>query len=173
MSTTLERLVAMAEDMRSAAEDVAANKRALEAATERYKRLETVDLPELMREIGVPALTLPDGTALQLADDFSCGITEEKAPAALAWLRENGFGALIKSVVSAEFGRGEEERAQQASKLLQDNGFDPAAKETVHPQTLKSFIREQMEAGKPPPFDLFSIHVMAKAKLVQQPKKRR
>jgi hypothetical protein len=37
--------------------------------------------------------------------------------------------------------------------------------ERVHPSTLKSFVKEQMEAGRAIPFDLFAIHPFNRVKI--------
>ena len=38
-------------------------------------------------------------------------------------------------------------------------------KEAVHPQTLKAFVREQVETGKELPFDLFGVYIANKTKI--------
>lgn len=138
---------------------------ALSKAKEDYRRVECVDLPELMRELGLTELKLEDGTAVSVRHEVNCAITEAHSNAAHAWLRANGFGGLIKTEVVATFGRGEEDAANAAIEALALGGVEPAVVERVHPQTLKSFVREQLEAGANLPVDLFSLRPFDRAKV--------
>lgn len=132
---------------------------------EMLTRIETEDLPELMREIGMKSVTLEDGSSVEVVDEVSCAITEERRARAHAWLVENGFGGLIKTEVVVTFGSGEHDNAQALAEELRGEDLDPALVERVHPATLKSFVKEQMEKGVTIPFDLFGIHPYSKAKL--------
>jgi hypothetical protein len=137
--------------------DLAAEKRDL-------LRLETEDLPELMREIGMQSVTLEDGSSVEVVDEIDCAISEERRPVAHAWLIENGFGGLIKTEVSVAFGSGELEEATALAEELRGEDFEPSVVDRVHPATLKSFVKEQMAKGVTIPFDLFGIHPYSKAK---------
>lgn len=138
----------------------------LDAAKKALTRTEQEDLPELMAEVGLKSLTLEDGSIVEVVQDVSCGITEERRALAHSWLLEHGFGGLIKTEVSVAFGRGERDQATLlAAKIQEDTGASPAVKEAVHPATLKSFVKEQMELGVAIPFDVFGIHPFNKAKL--------
>jgi hypothetical protein len=48
---------------------------------------------------------------------------------------------------------------------LKQKGLDPAVKESVHPQTLNAFVKEQLTSGKDLPADLFGVYVGSRAKL--------
>lgn len=128
-------------------------------------KIETEDLPELMREIGMQSVTLDDGSIVEVVDEVDCGISEERRGIAHAWLIENGFGGLIKTEVSVAFGSGEFENAMALAEELRGEDFDPNLVERVHPATLKAFIKEQLAKGVAVPFDTFGIHPYSKAKL--------
>jgi len=136
----------------------------LAAARADYLRVEREDLPELMREVGLSHLTLTNGVEVIVSEEVTASITEERRAAAHAWLREHNFGGLIKTLVTVPFGRGEEEDARRlASRIAEEH--EVALTETVHPQTLKAFVKEQVEDGKPLPFDLFGVHPFSRAKI--------
>lgn len=135
----------------------------------------TEDLPELMRELTLTELKLEDGTEVDIREEVDCSITEANRVNAHAWLREHGFGALIKSAVSVFFGRDEEAMRDELLELLASHfeGTDkvPEVHETVHPATLKSFIKERRAAAADapddvPPTALFGIYAYSKAKVV-------
>jgi hypothetical protein len=63
------------------------------------------------------------------------------------------------------FGKGEDSDAKIAVQALKDLGHEPVDKQSVHPMTLKSFIREQYESGSNFPADLFGAFVGNKTKI--------
>ena len=42
-------------------------------------------------------------------------------------------------------------------ELAQKNGYLPDQKKEVHPQTLKAFVKEQLQKGQAVPMDLFGV----------------
>lgn len=162
----LARVAAMADMLRQSANRVAALEDDLAKANAELRKIEEEDFPDLLEEVGLTEVTLTDGTKIKLDKDIRCGISEERRPRAHAWLRNNNFGGLIKSVLMLEFGVGQDNEKQEIAKhLAQDLGLSPIAKETIHPATLKSFIKEQREKGESPPEDVFAISPFNKVKL--------
>lgn len=142
---------------RKVVEDIEAQ---LAQAKRDLAKIETEDLPELMREVELKSVTTDAGEVIEIVDEVSCGITEEKRFAAHKWLLDNGFGGLIKTEVVAKFGKGDYEKAMEAAQQI--GGI---VTESVHAQTLKAFVKEQMAKGTLPPQDLFGIYPYSKAKL--------
>jgi hypothetical protein len=164
---TLARTSDLASQLVSAIDAVGAADVELKKAKELQRRLEEEDLPELMREVGLTEMKLSDGSAVTVKDEVSCAITEEKRTRAHAWLVEHGFGGLIKTEVVVAFGREEHDEALACAEKIHDElSREAVLEERVHPATLKSFIKEQREAGLTPPTDLFGIFTYAKAKVV-------
>ena len=135
----------------------------LKAAKERLNELKLDILPTALQEAGVESMSLDDGFTVHIDEDVSVGITEKKRPAALQWLRDNNFGGIIKSVVSVDVT--DDAIAQEVATLLDDAGYAPNAKQTVHAGTLKAFVKEQLAAGTDIPFPLFGIHPITQAKI--------
>lgn len=151
---------------------VAALETELTEAKAAHRRTETEDLPDLMQELGLDAVRLADGTAVELKEEVSAGITEARRSEAHAWLRERGFGGLIKTAVVVEYGAGAEgEALSLGERLERELDRDVMVSEKVAPQTLKAFVREQLAAGRPLPFELFGVHAFSFAK-VRPPKAR-
>lgn len=162
--TDIARVTALAGLLVNTAARIAAIEAELAVAQADYLRVEREDLPELMREVGLTKLTLTDGTEVTLTEEVTAAITEERRAAAHAWLREHNFGGLIKTVVTVPFGRGEEEEARRMAERIAEE-HECSLDEKVHPMTLKAFVREQVEDGKPLPFDLFGVHPFSRAKI--------
>jgi hypothetical protein len=83
----------------------------------------------------------------------------------------NGYGLEIKPFVSASLPKDPEKR-ERAFQWLDEtgnndmqHGFVPSKDQTIHPQTLKAFIKEQLEIGVGVPMDLFNAYLGRKAKI--------
>ena len=161
----LQRAVQLAElllQMRNKVQDM---EKQLEVAKADLRRVEQEDLPELMQELGLETFKLKTGETIEVKPEIDCGISEERRRAAHDWLTANGFGGLIKTEVVAKFGRDERDAAVACAQQIGGEMI-----ERVHPSTLKSFVKEQMAAGKPVPFDLFGVHPYNKVKVTASKK---
>jgi hypothetical protein len=121
------------------------------------------ELPALMTELGFKSFKLENGAEVSVKNVYSASINKERQDEAFQWLNNNGFGDLIKNVVSTSFARGQEERAEQFAKDCWEQGLEAAMKKWVEPMTLKAFVKEQIEKGTSPPDELFGIYVGQKA----------
>ncbi len=162
--TDIARVTALAGLLVNTAARIAVIEAELAAAQADYLRVDREDRPELMREVGLTKLTLTAGTEVTLTEEVTAAITEERRAAAHAWLREHNFGGLIKTLLTVPFGRGEEEEARRMAERIAEE-HECSLDEKVHPMTLKAFVREQVEDGKPLPFDLFGVHPFSRAKI--------
>lgn len=168
MSDALIQISALSELLRKADASVTALTTELQEAKEEVRRLQEDDLPELMRELGLSEIKLEDGSKISVVDEVDCNISEERRSRAHAWLAEHGFGGIIKSAVTVEFGRDEHDEALAAAeKIHEATGRAASLKEGVHPQTLKAFVKEQMAAGVAIPQELFGVRPYSKAKLTK------
>lgn len=142
-------------------------KEALKEAEKELKEVSEERLPEAMQEVGMEKFLLSNGTWVKVETFYSgrIGKSAEEQEAAHAWLRQNNHDALIKNVVSVQFGRGEDEKAQNLIEDLSTKGHYATTRMWVEPMTLKAFIKEQVSGGKPLPFDTFNVYVGQRAKL--------
>lgn len=126
--------------------------------TEEKRQIEEFKLPLAMDEANVRKLTLKNGGQLEVKNILKGSLNAENQERGFEWLRNNGHEDLIKREVKANFGRGEDDQANRLIALIKEAGFDVNDKSSVHYQTLNAFIREQMEAGKSLPEDIFTIY---------------
>ena len=122
-------------------------------------------VPELMQEAGVNTLVLTDGSKVEVKPFYAAKIPESRTQEAFSWLRDKGYGDLIKNQITASFNRGQDNLASELIKVCNEHGFRYVQKEKVEPMTLKAFAKEQVEKGKELPFDLFGVYIANKAKL--------
>lgn len=161
----LKRLQAMAQKMVDQEEKVKEVEEQLKEEKLKLNDMQMVDLPEMFAEYGLSKIELEDGSVISVKEEVSCAITAKNKPMALKWLIDNNYGGLIKTEVAIAFERGDYEAAQKAMDELTEKYGEVQGKQAVHPATLKSFVKERMEAGDNIPMDLFSVHPYSKATL--------
>lgn len=143
-----------------------------EATEERLKNLQQQidiirqdDIPAYMDSINTASITTTDGWEVKVHKDYFASISEKRRDEAMAWLRENGFGDLIKNEAKISFNAGEDDRAMSLIDNLTAQGYRATIKETVHPQTLRAFVREQKDNGGSIPDDVFGVYPTREAKI--------
>lgn len=160
----LDRVVKMAQRLVKEREEVANLDASLKEAKKALLRTEREDIPELMREIGLDEVKLSDGSVLSIEEKIDARITDATRDAALSYLRQNGYGGLIKTEVLARFGKGQRDEAMALADELSERVGDIRLKEEVHYQTLKAWVKERVEAGEQIPFDTFNVYPYSMAK---------
>ena len=168
----LARITLKTRELRQRRDDVVAAEEALKAAQQAVRLIEETELPELMREAGQEKLRTSDGFDVELTETLRASIPAASLPQALAWLIEHGQAAIIKRDIRLQFGKNEEEKADKALELILNEGFMPQDKQTVHPQTLASVIRELVAQGVDVPMALLGAHVQAGVKVKEAKPKR-
>ena len=123
-------------------------------------------IPNLMQQAGISMLKLADGSSVEVKPFFSARIPASKNEEAFYWLRENGHGDLIKNQVTLEFGMKQDNEAKSLVEELRNKGLPVQQKTSVHPSSLRGFVREQIQdLGKDVPAELFGTYVANKTKI--------
>ena len=131
-------------------------------------------IPEKMSELRMKKFTLQSGFTIQVDPFYSGKIDKTNPEPAFAWLKEHGFDDIIKNKIICSFGKGEDQMAQDAYDLLGKEGYGPQQDKSVHAQTLKAFIKEQVTTEverveetdfKPFPRELFNVYIGQKTKI--------
>lgn len=164
----VEDMVALAAALREADAAVEEADLLLKAAKEHARLLREETIPSAMQELGLESLTLEGGAKLTIKQDVYAQLTEENKPAAFEWLEVNGFGGLVKCEVVVGFGRGDLEEAQELYQELSERRLTTALTQSVHIQTLKAFLREQLASATNIPLDLFNARPVWLAKITSK-----
>lgn len=162
---TLELLSRLAHESSALEKEIHADTVALEEKNSALMRLLRVRIPEIMQTLGMETFKLTDGSEVSVKADIKTGITEANKPAAFSWLEEHQFDGIIKTNVAAQFGKGEIENAKKALEALEAAGFHGSMDRSIHPATLKSFVKERLENGDAIPIDTFGIFEFKMAKI--------
>ena len=141
----------------------------LKEKKEAARKLSEEDIPQFLAEKGLASITLDNGTEVKITEEVRPGVKVADRPYVYSWLRDNGYGDLIKNNVSVSFGMGEDSQAIKLKAAIQDLGMVGSEKEDVHYQTMKAFVTEQHKKGVSLP-DEFGVYVANKTKLVQKRK---
>ena len=139
--------------------EVANMEEQLKKLKETERTLSEQSIPNLMREAGISEIKLEDGTAIGVKPYYAASISKAKQDEAFTWLRDNGFGDLIKNNVILQFGKAQDEDANNLVTELKSKGHNVSQKMKVEPMTLKAFVRNEIEEGREVPMDLFGIFV--------------
>ena len=122
-------------------------------------------IPNLLAEQGLASLKLADGSSVDIRKSYNCTIKKDQVESAFQWLRDNGLGDIIKNEVAVQFGKGEDNKAEQLLGLAVREGYEPSQKQKVEPMTLKALFRERIEAGLDMPSEFFNTFVKDQTKI--------
>ena len=171
---TLNQVRALAEKMVALEVEIEADEALIAEKRSKFMDIAQKQLPEMFEAAGMAkgSLRLEDGTIIEVVENIGCGISADQREAAHKWLRDNGFGDIIKNEVTVSFGKGEDDDARKLIWNIHEMANADALhfgelvqEERVHPATLKSFIKEQLTKGVAVPADTFKVFVGEVAKL--------
>lgn len=135
----------------------------LKERKEQFRKLTEEAIPEALSELNMKSFKMADGSSIDIKPFYGATISEARRAEAFKWLRDRGFGDIIKNTVSVRFGRNEDELAARAINLLRAQGFPVEQTEKVEPQTLKAWVKERVEKGQPVDSELFGVFIGQKA----------
>lgn len=161
---TIERLTGLANAATELREKI--DQMAFDLAEEQEKlvKIVRVQIPNIMAELNMKEFKMTDGRTVSVDPKLNASIPEQMRPTAYRWLEEHNYDGIIKTKVHSEFGKGEMEDAIKAREALQEAGFMASLDRNIHPATLKSFVKERLEAGDKLP-DAFSIFEYSEASI--------
>ena len=131
----------------------------LKTLKETERGLSEQSIPNLMQEAGYSEIKLVDGTAISINTFYAASISKAKEEEAFDWFRDNGYGDLIKNNVILQFGKAQDEDANNLVGELKSKGHNVSQKMKVEPMTLKAFVRNEIEQGKSVPIDLLGVFI--------------
>jgi len=132
-------------------------------AKESLRQIQEFLLPEAMAAIGMKEFKLANGAKITVKDDVFASIRKDFINQAVEWLAAQGLGGIVKDQVAVDFGRGEFNNVSELMVFCKANGFNASEKLSVHPQTLKATVREQLAKGVEFPEEFFSVGPLKKS----------
>ena len=135
----------------------------LKAKKEELRLTSEQELPDAMQQAGLTQITLSSGEKISINEFYNAHISKANQEKAYEWLATNGHERLIKNEVLLKFGREETEVVDETVSALQSRGLSPEVRQSVHPSTLKAFVKEQITSGNDIPTEPFGIYIGTKA----------
>lgn len=163
-ASTGKTLSDLVRKLRAVEDNISDTEQHLKALKAEKQKLSVENIPALMDEMGVERLDV-DGVTVTRKMMVHASIPKDRKDEALGWLRSEGLDDIIKNDVTCSFGKGEDNMAGDVLGMLQERGYDATAKTYVHPMTLKAFVKERMESGKPIDLDMFGAFVANAAEI--------
>ena len=159
----LQQIATLANTQLLLEKNIAAMEEQLKQTNELLRKVQEIDLPNAMAEAGMKAFTLNNGAKITIKDDVAVSIPKDQKYQAYQWLRDNGFGDVIKHNVVVEFGKEDDDAAIRLMQYCEKQGKHAEDQQSVHSQTLKALVKEQLAKGKEIPLDLFGAYPYSKA----------
>ncbi len=160
----LQNIPTLAADVVRNEKEVAGIEAQLKTAKAKLRKVQEMDLPEAMGAVNMDTFTTTDGLSVSVKETLYASIAAKNKPAAAKWLMENELGALIKEDINIAFDSEQHEQVVKTLKLLQQNGVtNVKTGESMNTSSIKSAIKELLEAGKEVPLELFGAHFARKA----------
>ena len=135
----------------------------LKAKKEELRLTSEQELPDAMQAAGLTQIKLNSGENITINEFYNAHISKANQEKAYEWLTANGHEGLIKNEVLLKFGREESLVVDETVFALQARGLSPQVRQSVHPSTLKAFVKEQFTSGNDIPTEPFGIYIGTKA----------
>jgi len=119
--------------------------------------IEEKQLPALMDKLGLPDCSLKSGAKLKAVKQYFASISAkdpDERKVALDWVNDSGNGSLIKRQITVRFKRDEQKAADELLESIaameDESGkvFEAEQRQWIETNTLKSFVKNLMEAGE-------------------------
>lgn len=142
----------------------------LKGIQSKITNIERKELPDLFSKAKLSSISVePDGNhpgfVAERKTVYTAKIPDDKRMEAFQWFEEQGHGDLVKSIINIIFGMQEHERRLEVMKLLSDNGVEYYTDESIHAQTLKAFVKRELQAGRIIPMDVLGAYFFDEVKI--------
>lgn len=101
-------------------------------------------IPKIMEALRIGSFTLDSGEGVAIKRSYY-GSIKDNEEQAFDWLKNNQMDDIVKNMVTIEFQRGEEDKAEELYLNLQKMGYNVDRKQSIHASTLKAFVKERMQ----------------------------
>ena len=163
-TSTGKTLSDLVRKLRSVEKEIEDAENHVKALKQEKHKLSVENIPALMDEMGVERLDV-DGVTVTRKMMVHASIPSARKDEAFAWLRSEGLDDIIKNDVTVSFGKGQDNLAGDLIGRLEAEGYDPGQKTYVHPSTLRAFVKERVENGKPIDLDMFGAFIANAAEI--------
>jgi hypothetical protein len=141
----LKQLSKLCKDLSEHRELIAATEMQLSELKDKERKLSQEAIPDLLLTNGLSALTLDDGSKVELKESLKVALPKTdnfKRAKAFQWITNNGGSDIIKDAITIN------EPEQDTINLLNENDIPYAAKRDIHHSTLKAWVSRKLGITK-------------------------
>ena len=124
--TDISSLAGYCKELKAYEDEIADLEEKIKYKKEKADKISSEIIPNMLAEQGISSLKLADGSSVDVSKSYNCTIKKDEMESAYTWLRENQLGDIIKNEVSVQFGRGEDNKAEQLLNLAAQEGYEPS-----------------------------------------------
>ena len=142
----------------------------LKEAKKKLLKMTDEDLPTMMTEANTIKFVMEDGSEVSIKPQYGASIRVDNRRTAYQWLRDNGFGYLIKNQIIVSFGVDEDEIATEFMNFIEGHLKVKYQKENlvsqvekIEPMSLRTWVKERNENGEEFPMELFGAYIGQRA----------
>lgn len=151
----LSRLANLAIEMRKIENEIEATEAKLVELKSNLRKVSEDHIPSLMDEIGISKITLSNGLKLSTKFFASGKVLDDQV---YDWFEKEGFADIVKCVLTVNTRRIEKQDLAPVKAVLREMGLEFGEKDSIHYQTMSSWLRERIEAGMSlPPADQLEV----------------
>jgi hypothetical protein len=171
-SSDLKKLQAKVAELRDTENEMETLTERLKTLAKKAFNISSVELPELMLEVGISSIGLPADGNLPAYDakmasfykaNIAAGWEPERRNAGFKYLEKLKAGDLIKTEIVIMLPR---DKRAEAKKLLKSlKKYSPEVSEAVHSGTLSAWLKERLKDGKAVDLDLIGGEVGTRVQL--------
>ena len=144
----VDTLASYCRELQTYEEEIAELEEQIKKKREKADKISSEIIPNMLAEQGISSLKLADGSSVDVRKSYNCTIKKDEMESAYNWLRENQLGDIIKNEVSVQFGKGEDNKAEQLLNLAAQEGYEPTQKQKVEPHRKEQSQKKQGNGGK-------------------------
>lgn len=159
---TLSSLATLARSQLEVEQSIEEIEELLKSKKELLRDLSEVKIPEVFAQLGISEFKLNNGLKVRVSPYYSGKADSDQA---FDWLEENGHADIIKGEFTVMYRRSDKSKISSFNAMAAQLGFSVKDKLAVHPMTMKSFVKEQIEEGINIPRDIFNIYTGFKTKI--------
>ena len=151
----LSRLANLAIEMRKLENEIEEQEVRLVELKANLRKVSEDQIPSLMDEIGISKITLSNGLKLSTKFFASGKVLSEDV---YDWFEKEGFADIVKSVLTVNTRRIEKQDLAPIKEAIREAGLEFGEKDSIHYQTMSSWLRERIDAGMSlPPADQLEV----------------
>ena len=137
-TVTLNRLSLKVNRLENLKRDIETVENTLEKLKKEYTKLSQEEIPELFNIIGIDSITVA-GKKVTVTQDLSASVKD--MPSFIQFLEDRGDASIVKTDMS--FGKLDPSITRRCQTILAESfGLYPEVKNTIHPATLKKYIKD-------------------------------